>query len=173
MNKIMLAMVLAGMAVTVQAAPTLTSDVAEAAATVTAPNKVMVSNVLTPSADLKTGDDIILADVARGSLSADDGLPHSYAVTFPDDIIDTSSDLVRATVTGTNNPANKMVIQLGELDGVSSISGGTLINGKRYLLLANKDGNSEVGYGVYTASMTQSIKPDTYNVRTQAYIYSE
>ncbi len=172
MNKIMMAMVLAGMAVSVQAAPTLTSDVAEAAATVTAPNKVMVSNVLTPSADLKTGDDIILADVARGSLSADDGLPHSYAVTFPDDIIDTSSDLVRATVTGTNNPANKMLIQLGERDSVSPVSG-TLINGKRYLLLANKDGNSEVGYGVYTASMTQSIKPDTYNVRTQAYIYSE
>ncbi|EIJ7508794.1 hypothetical protein LJM46_004891, partial [Escherichia coli] len=114
----------------------------------------------------------ILADVARGSLSADDGLPHSYAVTFPDDIIDTSSDLVRATVTGTNNPANKMLIQLGERDSVSPVSG-TLINGKRYLLLANKDGNSEVGYGVYTASMTQSIKPDTYNVRTQAYIYSE
>ncbi|MFP2240632.1 hypothetical protein ACLEX4_19195 [Pseudescherichia vulneris] len=172
MNKIMLAMVLAGMAVSVQAAPTLTSDVAEAAATVTAPNNVMVSNVLTPSADLKTGEDIILADVARGSLSADDGLPHSYAVTFPDDIIDTSSDLVRATVTGTNNPANKVLIQLGEQDSAAPVSG-ALINGKRYLLLANKDGNSEVGYGVYTASMTQSIKPDTYNIRTQAYIYSE
>ncbi|MBM7016668.1 hypothetical protein JTL32_20175 [Enterobacter cloacae] len=172
MNKIMLAMVLAGMAVSVQAAPTLTSDVAEAAATVTAPNNVMVSNVLTPSVDLKTGDDIILADVARGSLSADDGLPHSYAVTFPDDIIDANSDQVRATVTGTNNPANKMVIQLGEQDNISPVSG-TLINGKRYLLLANKDGNSEVGYGVYTASMAQSIKPDTYNIRTQAYIYSE
>lgn len=172
MNKIMLAMVLAGMAVSVQAAPTLTSDVAEAAATVTAPNRVMVSNVLTPSTDLKTGVDVFMADVARGSLSADDGLPHSYAVTFPDDIINTSSDQVRATVTGTNNPANKMEIQLGERDSTSLVSG-TLINGKRYLLLANQDGNSEVGYGVYTIASPQNIKPDTYNIRTQAYIYAE
>ncbi|ELY5941256.1 hypothetical protein SNN83_004418 [Cronobacter malonaticus] len=172
MNKIMLAMVLAGMAVSVQAAPTLTSDVAEAAATVTAPNRVMVSNVLTPSTDLKTGVDVVMADVARGSLSADDGLPHSYAVTFPDDIINTSSDQVRATVTGTNNPANKMEIQLGERDSASPVSG-TLINGKRYLLLANQDGNSEVGYGVYTIAAPQNIKPDTYNIRTQAYIYAE
>jgi len=172
MNKIMLTMLLAGMAASVQAAPTLTSDVAEAAATITAPNRVVVSNVLTPATDLKTGEDVIMADVARGSLSADDGLPHSYAVTFPDDIINTASDQVRATVSGANNPANKMVIQLGERDSINPISG-TLINGKRYLLLANKEGNSEVGYGVYTASMTQNIKPDTYNIRTQAYIYAE
>jgi hypothetical protein len=172
MNKIMLAMVLAGMAVSVQAAPTLTSDVAEAAATVTAPNRVMVSNVLTPSTDLKTGVDVVMADVARGSLFADDGLPHSYAVTFPDDIISTGSDQVRATVTGTNNPANKMEIMLGERDNTSPVSG-TMINGKPYLLLANQDGNSEVGYGVYTTANPQKIMPDTYNIRTQAYIYAE
>lgn len=172
MNKIMLAMVLAGIAASVQAAPTLTSDVAEAAAIVTAPNNVTVSNTLTPSTDLKTGNDVFMANVAQGSLSADDGLPHSYAVTFPDDIIDHSSNQVRATVIGNNNPDNKMLIQIGERDSNRPVSG-ELINGKRYVLLTNKEGNSEVSYGVYTASMPQTVKPDTYNIRTQAYIYAE
>ncbi|ENY5536609.1 hypothetical protein ACFZFR_003720 [Salmonella enterica] len=172
MNKIMLAMVLAGMAASVQAAPNLTSDVAEAATSVTAANSVTVSNVLTPAAEIKTGDAIYFENIANGSLSAEDGLPHSYAVTFPDDIINYSSNLVRATVAGTNDPNNKIEIQLGEKDSNLPVSG-QLINGKRYLLLANKEGSSEVGYGVYTASMTQSVKPDTYNIRTQAYIYAE
>lgn len=173
MNKIMLAMALAGMAMSVQAAPKLMSDVAEASATVTAPNRVVVSNTLTPSSDLKSGKDIMFENVALGSLFADDGLPHSYAVTFPDDIIDAGSNMVRATVSGTNNPDNKINIQLAERGDITMVDAGTLIDGKRYLLLANKDGNSEVDYGVYTASMPQTIKPDTYNIRTQAYIYTE
>lgn len=170
MNKIMLAMILAGAAASVQAAPSLVSDVAEASAMVTSSKSVTVSNTLTPVSDLETGDNVILADVASGSLSADDGLPHSYAITFPDDIISTSSQ-VRATVTGINNPDNKMDIQLGKEGKISQE--GKLINGKRYLLIANEEGNAEVNYSVFTTGMTQSVKPDTYNIRTQAYVYTE
>lgn len=172
MNKIVLAMMLAGAAASVQAAPNLLTSGSDASVTVDAPNSVKVSNVLTPEVNMPIGSDVLLATVARGNLSADDGLPHSYAVTFPDDIIDTTSSFVRATVTGLNNPNNKMIIQLGGEDPFP-LKDGTKINGKNYMLLENKEGNAEVNYGVYTSNTPQVIKPDTYTIRTQAYIYSE
>ncbi len=170
MNKIMVAMILAGAAVSAQAAPSLVSDAADASLMITAGNKVAVSNVLSPENVVPSGY-VNFESLAQGSLSADDGLPHSYAVTFPDDIIITS-DQVRGVITGANNPDNKLTIQLGEANATMPVKG-TEINGKKYLLLANKDANSEVRYGVYTAAMDQNIQPDTYNIRTQAYVYSE
>lgn len=174
MNKIMLALILAGAAASAQAEVSLISDVAEASAAVTATNGVTVSNSLTPSTDVQTGDEVISALLATGSLTASDGGAHSYAITFPDDIIDSTRTTgpVVANVTGVNNPDNKLQIVLGSVDSIAPVNGDS-IDGKRYLLLENREGSASVDYAVRTPIQTQTVKPDTYNIRTQAYIYAK
>lgn len=171
----MLALVLAGAAASAQADVSLVSDVAEASVSVTANNGMTVSNSLTPATDVPAGDNVFGALLATGSLTADDGGAHSYAITFPDDIIDntqTAGSQVAAYVNGINNPDNKLKIVLGNADDMSAVSGES-IDGKLYMLLDNKEGSASVDYAVRTPLTEQVVKPDTYNIRTQAYIYAK
>ncbi|EGE0590545.1 hypothetical protein DM435_03230 [Shigella flexneri] len=170
MKKILLAIMLAGTAFASQAG-TLVSQGTEASANLTLTKPIVVNNTIQPVKGVYSGTLTAWTPLATGIVGASDGQSHDYAVTFPDDIYAESSTSADAVISGDNNPDHKLKVSLTTLEQDPPSAASEEIGGKRYMMLKNTGTGG--AYRVVSHMKEQVVEPDSYTIRTQAYIYAE
>lgn len=170
MKKTLLAIMLAGTAFASQAG-SLVSQGAEASASLTLTKPIVVNNTIQPVKGVYSGTLTAWTPLATGIVGASDGQAHDYAVTFPDDIFVESGISPDAVISGDNNPDHKLKVSLAALEQDPAASSSEEIGGKRYLML--KNAGTGGSYRVVSHMKEQVVEPDSYTIRTQAYIYAE
>ena len=170
MKKTLLAIMLAGTAFASQAG-SLVSQGTEASASVTLTKPIVVNNTIRPVKGVYSGTLTAWTPLATGLVSSSDGKSHDYAITFPDDIFVESGIAPDAVISGDNNPNHKLKVSLAPLAEDPSSSSSEEIGGKRYLMLKNSGTGG--AYRVVSHMKQQVVEPDSYTIRTQAYIYAE